>query len=96
LKGDRRPLLAFITELTSRFSPIAPICVGESYVVEDGVDIGSVYCSRRQTANHGHPTQGAEARSFCKGKVNDVNSARRLLFIEGRMMAMSLLETKVQ
>lgn len=27
LKGERRPSLAFMTPLTSRFSPITPICV---------------------------------------------------------------------
>jgi hypothetical protein len=36
LNGDNRPLLAFITALTSRFSPIMPIWVEESSGAEDG------------------------------------------------------------
>src|ERR1039458_6179854 len=55
LNGDNRPLLAFITVLTSRFSPIAPICVEESFRVGDGIDIGSVYRLRRQIARYCTP-----------------------------------------
>ncbi len=29
-KGDKRPLLAFVTASTSRFSPIVPICVEDN------------------------------------------------------------------